>query len=296
MPRMLVFVLVIIASLPKVKAQEWSVSLGVYTGVAGSFTSDKGIENDPRYEARFETKLVPIGLNLGIDFEGFGLMVSPGIINVGQNFYVVNTQRGQEGLREIDLRYLSVPVSFKVNLVRFYAFKLSGVASIAPSFLMGGSEELSHRSSKLIFPEEVYPMLPSTYKIEYDGVLAPEVDHHVISQKKDFRPVQLFAGAGFRTEWDPSNHWRIAVDLRLNYGVFDPRSGTYKESLESTVGLYEVATDRRDIFAQFTVGISRYFEFDNSDKERSRKIRGSSKRFKPTQYPGQRVRVGKPKD
>ncbi len=117
-----------------------------------------------------------------------------------------------------------------------------------------------------------------------------------ISQKKDFRPVQLFAGAGFRTDWDPSNHWRISVDLKLNYGVFDPRSGTYKENLESTVGLYEVATDRRDIFAQFTVGISRYIEFDKSDKERSKKIRGSSKRFKPSQYPGQRVRVGKPKD
>ena len=235
-------------------------------------------------------------LNLGIDFEGFGLMVSPGIVNVGQNFYVVNTQRGQDGLREIDLRYFSVPVSFKVNLVRFYAFKLSAVASIAPSFLMDGREELSHRPTKLIFPAEVYPILPSTYTIEYDGVLAPEVDHYSISQKKDFRPVQLFAGAGFRTEWDPSNHWRIAVDLRLNYGVFDPRSGTYKENLESTVGLYEVATERRDIFAQFTVGISRYFEFDKSEKERSRKIRGSSKRFKPTQYPGQRVRVGKPKD
>ena len=177
MARMLVFALVIIASLP-LQAQQYSVSLGVYTGVGGSFTSDKGIENDPRYEGRFETKLVPIGLNLGIDYEGFGLMVSPGIVNVGQNFYVVNTQRGQDGLREIDLRYLSVPFSFKVNLVRFYAFKLSAVASIAPSFLMDGREELSHRPTKLIFPSEVYPMLPSTYQVEYDGVLAPEVDHY----------------------------------------------------------------------------------------------------------------------
>ena len=295
MARILVFALVLIANLP-LRAQQFSFSLGVYTGVAGSFTSDKGIEKDPRYEGRFETKLVPFGLNLGIDYEGFGIMVSPGIVNVGQNFYVVNTQRGQDGLREIDLRYLTIPVSFKVNLVRFHAFKLSAVASIAPSFLMDGREELSHRPTKLIFPEEVYPMLPSTYQIEYDGVLAPEVDHYVISQKKDFRPVQLFAGAGFRTDWDPSNYWRISVDVKLNYGVFDPRSGTYKENLESTVGLYEVATDRRDIFAQFTVGISRYIEFDKSDKERTKKIRGSSKRFKTSQYPGQRVRVGKPKD
>jgi hypothetical protein len=295
MAKILVFALVIVICLP-LQAQQYSVSFGVYTGVGGSFTSDEGIENDPRYEGRFETKLVPFGVNLGIDYEAFGLMVSPGIVNVGQNFYVVNTLRGQEGLREIDLRYLSVPLSFKVNLVRFNAFKLSAIASIAPSFLLKGNEELSHHAAKLTFPSEVYPILPPDYQVEYDGVLAPPVNGYVISQKKDFRPVQLFAGAGFRTDWDPSNHWRISVDLRVNYGVFDPRSGPYLKNLESTVGLYETSTERRDLFAQFTVGISRYIEFDKSEHERSKKIRGSSKRFKPSQYPGQRLRVGKPKE
>jgi hypothetical protein len=295
MAKMLVLALLIVICLP-LEAQQFSVSFGVYGGVAGSFTSDKGIDSDPRYEGRFETKLVPVGINLGIDYEGVGFMVSPGIINVGQNFYVINTQGGQDGLREIDLRYLTVPASFKVNLVRFYAFRLSAIASIAPSFLLDGNETLSHRATKLSFPQELYSALPSNYQIEYDGVLTPEVEGYVIAEKKDFRPVQLFAGAGFRTDWDPSNHWRISVDLRLNYSVFDPRTGTYMKNLESNVHLYEHATERRDIFAQFTVGISRYIEFDKSDHERSRKIRGSSKRFKPSQYPGQRLRVGKPKD
>lgn len=295
MTRILVCALMIVICLP-LRAQQFSVSLGVYTGVAGSFTSDKGIESDPRYEGQFKTKLVPIGVNLGIDYEGVGFMVSPGIINVGQNFYVVNTQGGQDGLREIDLRYLAVPVSFKVNLVRFYAFRLSAIASISPSFLLDGNETISHRATKLSFPRDVYPILPSNYQVEYDGVLAPEVDRYMIAEKKDFRPVQLFAGAGFRTDWDPSNHWRISVDLRLNYSVFDSRSGSYMTNLESNARLYEQAAERRDIFAQFTVGISRYIEFDKTERERSKRIRGSSKRFKPSQYPGQRLRVGKPKE
>ena len=143
MARMLVFALVIIVSLP-LQAQQFSVSLGVYSGVMGSFTSDKGIEKDPRYEGRFEAKLAPIGLNLGIDYEGLGFMISPGIINVGQNFYLVNTQRGQDGLREIDLRYLTVPFPSRFTYIVSHAFKLSAVASIAPSFLMDGKEELSH--------------------------------------------------------------------------------------------------------------------------------------------------------
>ena len=295
MSRIFAFVLLIFASVP-LFAQQYSLSFGLYTGVAGSFTSDKGIDADPRYQGGFEAKLAPIGLNMGVDYEGFGFMLSPGIINVGQNFYVVNTQGGHDGLREINLRYLSVPLSFKFNLVRFYAFKLSAVASVAPSFLLDGHDQLSHRSSKMHFPAEVYPMLPSDYVIEYDGVLAPEINHYVISEKKDFRDLQVFAGAGFRTDWDPSNHWRISVDLRVNYGIFDSRSEVYMKNLESTVGLYERATERRDMFAQFTIGISRYIEFDRSEHERSRRIRGSSKRFKPSQFPGQRIRLTNPKD
>ena len=131
--------------------------------------------------------------------------------------------------------------------------------------------------------------------MEYDGVLTPGVDDYSISQKEDFRSLQLFAGAGFRTDWDPSNHWRISFDLRVNYGIFDPRSESYKKNLMSDLSLYQIPGERRDMFAQFTVGISRYIEFDKDEQERQEKMRGSSKKFTPSQYPGQRRR-SKPKD
>ena len=95
---------VLMATGPRVMPR-YSISLGIYSGVTGSYTADKGIENDPRYDERFEAKLAPIGVNIGLDYEAFGLLLSPGIINLGQNFYVINTQGGQDGMRTIDLKY-----------------------------------------------------------------------------------------------------------------------------------------------------------------------------------------------
>ncbi|HMG91983.1 MAG TPA: hypothetical protein VK589_18130, partial [Chryseolinea sp.] len=82
-------------------AQQFSMSLGVFTGLTSTFTLDDGISNDPRYGAAYGVKFAPIGMNFGMDYEGFGFVLSPGIINVGQNFYVVNTNGGKDGKREI---------------------------------------------------------------------------------------------------------------------------------------------------------------------------------------------------
>jgi hypothetical protein len=53
---------------------------------------------------------------------------------------------------------------------------------------------------------------------------------------------------------------------------------------------------RRDMFAQFTIGISRYIEFDKDENLPERKVKGTTRRYKPMQYPGKKQRVSKPKD
>lgn len=277
------------------KAQQFSMSLGVYSGITASYTADQGLNKDPRYHGRYEAKFAPIGINFGLDYEGFGLIVSPGIINVGQNYYVINTSGGQEGLREIDLQYLNVPIAFKVHLINLSFFKVSGIAAVAPAFLLSGKEELRHNDTKLQFPTEVYPILPPDYTVEYDGVLVPAISGYSISEKKDFRSLQLFASAGFRSDWDVSNHWRVSIDFRVNYGIFDPRTDTYTNQLSSNLSLYELAGKRRDMFAQLSIGVARYFEFEKSDQERKKKLKGTSKQYKPAKYPWQKPRQSKPK-
>jgi hypothetical protein len=275
--------------------QQFSLSVGVYTGLTSTYTSDKGINKDPRYQGRYEAKFAPIGVNIGLDYEGFGLIFGPGIINVGQNFYVTNTLGGQEGLRKIDLQYLNVPIALKVHLINLSFFKVSAIASIAPAILLQGKEEISHNDTKLQFPLEVYPILPPDYIAEYDGVLVPEINKYSLAQKKDFKSLQLFAGAGFRADWDVSNHWRVAFDFRVNYGIFNPRTDEYSQKLKSNVLLYELPGERRDMFAQIAIGISRYIEIEKSEKERKKQLKGTTKKYKPAKYPWAKPRTSRPK-
>lgn len=289
------FTLLLILSSLLARTQQFSVSVGVYTGLTSAYTSDKGIDKDPRYQGRYEAKFAPIGVNIGVDYERFGLIFGPGIINVGQNFYITNTSGGQEGLRKIDLQYLNLPIALKVHLFDLSFFKVSAIAAIAPALLLKGKEEISHHDSKLPFPTEVYPILPPDYTIEYDGVLAPEISQYSLAQKRDFKSLQLFAAAGFRADWDVSNHWRVAFDCRVNYGIFNPRTDEYNQKLKSTLLLYESAGERRDMFAQVSIGISRYIEFEKSEQERKKQLKGSPKKYRPGKYPWANPRQSKPK-
>ncbi len=274
-------------------AQQLSMSLGVYTGLTSSYTIDDGISRDPRYKANYKVKFAPVGLNFGMDYEGFGFVFTPGLIDVGQNFYVVNSSGGQNGERTINLKYLNVPVAFKLHLIKLSFLKISGVVSLSAAYLMNGKELVDHTDTKLIFPETVYPILPPDYIVEYDGVAVPNVHNFSIGQKSDFQSIQFFAAAGFRSDWDISNHWRICFDFRVNYGLNEPRTETYLSALNANQTLYDIPGKRRDTFAQLSFGISRYIEFEKSEKERKKKLKGS-KGYTP-RYPYPKPRTSKPK-
>jgi hypothetical protein len=271
------------------------MSLGVYTGLTTTFTLDDGISKDPRYGRAYEVKFAPIGMNFGMDYEGFGFVISPGIINLGQNFYVVNTSGGHDGKRKIDLQYLNIPVGFKIHIIKLSFFKVSGVVSLSAAYLMDGQETVSHNATKLKFPTEVYPILPDDYIVQYDGVLVPEVNNYIISSKNDFKSMQLFAAAGFRSDWDINNHWRLTFDFRLNYGLYEPRTDEYVAKVNTYQTLYDIPGERRDMFAQLSLGISRYIDIEKSDQERKKKLKGSSKKYKSNRYPYPKPRNSKPK-
>ena len=248
-----------------------------------TYTQDGGIAIDRRYKERYELKFAPIGFNFGMDYQSFGIVATPGIINVGQNYYVISTYGGQEGIRKINLQYLNLPIAFKVHIINLSFFKLSALASLSVAYLLDGAETIRHNETKLYFPEEVYPILPDDYIIQYDGVAVPEVTDYVISESADFKPVQLFAAAGFRADWDVSNHWRVNFDLRVNYSIHDPRSDEYLAKLNAHQTLYDIPGKRRDMFVQFSVGVSRYIDFEKSDQERKKNLKGNSKKYKPAQ-------------
>lgn len=271
------------------------VTYGLFVGGAIPFTIDGGINKDPRYSPRYDAKFSPIGFHYGVDYEGYGFMISPSLLKTGQNFNVINTVGGEEGTRKIDMLYLNVPLSLKLHIIDLSFFRLSFVASGSFAYLIDGKETISHGYSKLRFPSEVLSNLPPDYVVQYDGVQAPSVYKYSMLSNSDFKPFQVNVAAGFRSDWELSEKFNLSLDLRANYGIFEPRANTYLAKLNSYSTLYDLPGSRRDIFVYLTVGVSRYIEVDKKVKERKRITKGSPRLYAPSHFQWARPRNSNPK-
>lgn len=275
--RRLVFLVFFFVAFTALYSQPNQISLGVFTGITSPYTFDSGINRDSRYEQRYQVKLAPIGISYGVDYQGYGFVVSPGLINIGQDMNMVNSVGGYEGTRRINMKYLEVPIGFKFHVIDLAFFKVSLLAGFGAGVLLKGTETITHNYAKFRFPSDVYPILPSDYIIEYDGVIAPEITKLEIVKNEDFNKIQLFGSVGFRSDWDFKESWRIAFDFRANYGINETRNTSYLARTRANETLYDLDGQRREMFASLTVGIARYIEVD---KEKSQKTKSFGK-FKP---------------
>lgn len=261
--------------------QTQRISLGVFTGFTSSVTWDRGINIDSRYQARYDLKWAPIGFNFGVDYQGFGIIATPSLINIGQNYYVINNVGGHEGIRKINMRYAMLPVAVKLHIIDLSFFQVSLIGGAGPGYLVDGRETITHHYGKYRFPQEVYPVLPPDYIVEYDGVLAPETDHLSIVKKADFNSLQIFVSGGFRSDWDVAENWRLSLDVQGYYGIRESRGKDFLNRAANHELMYTNAGSRRDMFAFINVGISRSVDIDVK-KENATK---SERRFTPKKNP-----------
>lgn len=263
--------------------KEVTYSLGLFGGITSTFTYDEGITVDPRYQAKYGINFIPMGLHAGVDLNGFGFMIDPQLSTIGQTFNILNTQGGQVGERSISLSYFQLPFSYKIHIIDLSFFKVSWVMGISYAHLLKASESITHNNAKLYFPAAVYPILPDTYQIEYDGVVSPATQALETLTKSDFKSSQLFGSFGFRSDWDITDHARISLDFRGNVGAFDPRTSDYLTRAENNQTLYEIAGVRRDFFASFTMGYARYLFIEQKPKAKKIKpfVSYGPKRNKP---------------
>lgn len=282
-------------------------SLGIFSGISVPYSFDQGINKDPRYQLKYNVKLMPFGVHYGIDYEGYGFMIDPSIIQIGQNFNIINTTGGQMGERKIDLTYFQFPVGFKLHIIDLSFFKVSFVASVGAGVLLKGKETITHRDGKLRFPLAVTGSYPSPqndefetenpgYTVEYDGVLVPTMKNRSLLKKDDFVSFQLFGGLGFRSDWEISESWRVSFDLRGNVGLFEPRKGSHLVKIKNNETIYEMDGARRDLFLSFNIGIARTVEIEPQEKERQVRKRKETKPYRPKKYPWPGPRNTKPKD
>lgn len=277
----LLFVSVIVLFSGYAYSQQHSVGFGVHSGFTIPVTLDQGKDRDPRYDPRYSLKAAPVGITIMKDYDGFGFLLSPGFVTIGQNYDVVNTEGGHFGRRNINMKYLTLPVAFKLHLIDLDFFRVSALASVSGAYLFDGDDRMSHEDTKLTFPEETYPLLPEGYVVQYDGVLVPVIENQINARKEDFNAFQVFAGVGLRSDWDVTNHWRVSFDVRVHYGLLDSRKDTYLQEIDRNEHIYDMSGDRNELFAHVNFGIARYIDFDKSDREREKKMKGSKKRYAP---------------
>jgi hypothetical protein len=275
---------VAIAVAPCYAQKEVTYSLGVFAGATSTFTFDEGINKDPRYQAKYGADFVPFGVHAGIDFDGFGFMIDPQVMQLGQSFNILNSAGGQVGDRKVSMTYLQLPFSLKKHIIDLSFFKVSWVMGASYGLLLNASERITHSNSKLTFPATVYNVLPTDYQVEYDGVVSPAVNNLKTLQKTDFKASQFFGSVGIRSDWDVTEHARLSFDFRGNIAAFDPRSSDYLQRSKDNLTIYEIFGRRVDAFASLTLGYSRYLFVEKKAKV---------KKVKPFQQYGPKRRVPK---
>ena len=246
-------------------------SLGIFTGFAVPFTVDQGLRQDPRFYPKVILRANPIGFFYGYDKTGYGFALTPSYTQIGQEYTIHNTSGGQVGIRDIHLNYITVPVALKIHINDLAFFRLSLVASIAPSFLVTGQETMTFSASKLDYPSGVSVPTTPGYTIAYDGVFVPQTNNEVYVSKNKFNVLQLFGAIGLRSDFDLNDNWSLNFDGRANFGIFDPRTSSYIRTLKNPSaatpdaygqpGSPDIYGARRDIYLSLQIGICRIFQY-----------------------------------
>jgi hypothetical protein len=255
-------------------------SFGVFGGFNIPITIDKGLEKDSRYQSVFLIRGTPVGFHYGYDRPGFGYVISPSYLSIGQKYTIKNSTGGDVGTRDISMNYLSVPIALKFHINDLSFFRFSMVAAVDFCFLLDGKETETNVAAKLRYPPGVSVPTDPGYTIAYDGVFVPALNNKVQVSKDKFNVFQIFGGIGVRADLDLNDKWSVMADGRANFGLFDSRSGAYVNQLKTPSGPNDIngnpgAPDlygqRRDVFLSATFGISRIITTKSKFKERHSK-------------------------
>lgn len=246
-----------------ISAAQHIESYGVFMGLNFPFTIDQGLQKDTRYFGRFTLRATPVGVSYGYDKVGHGFVVTPALVKIGQKYVIQNTQGGEVGERDIQMDYLTVPVALKLHLNDLSFFRLSVVASVNFDYLLSGKEVINHDAAKVRYPPGVIIPTDPGYTVVYDGVFVPEVKDQVYVSKDKFKPFQISAGVGFRSDFDFSEDWSMNFDGRAMFGLFDPRKPEYINDLKAGTTAKpgpDLYGQRRDVYLCLTIGVSRIIQ------------------------------------
>ncbi len=250
-------------------------AFGIYGGFNFPITLDEGLSKDLRYFGQLTFRATPIGFSYGYDKVGFGYVLTPCYLQVGQQFSIKNSIGGDIGTRDIQMDYISLPVALKLHVNDMAFFRMSAVLGLNINYLLNGRETITHAASKVIYPAGITIPTDPAYLPVYDGVFIPSVNNLEYVSNDKFNSIQLFAALGLRSDFDLNDDWSINFDGRANFGLFDSRQASYVNQLKNpsggadfngNPGAPDLPGQRREIYLAVSIGVSRIIQTKNKFK------------------------------
>ncbi|MDN5202358.1 outer membrane beta-barrel protein [Fulvivirgaceae bacterium BMA10] len=214
------------------------IHFGATTSVNSTFVLDKGLSQDPRYNAKATYQWAPVGFSFGIDIgKRFGFQLESILAKQGQIFDVIDAAKNAVGERKVDLSYLQMPLFFK-----FMSGKDSGARtnfSFGPqlSILREGVETLQYDASVQSIPEGAE--IPDGATLNPDGTYTvpalptTELLSSTAEEKiRQFKETELQIAAAFGLDIDLSKHLYLSTVIRANYSFTDMRNGDLVDLLK----------------------------------------------------------------
>lgn len=216
------------------------VHIGATTAFNSTFVLDKGLTEDPRYNAQLTYKWSPVGLAFGADFtRGFGLQLESILSRQGQIYQIVDVANQQIGERKIDLEYINLPLL--LNFMGNSSSRASFNFAFGPqlSILTKGQEVYQqYKQGTLQLPEGTQPPdNAQNYDPQKGTYTAPPsttiiASHDAASSIKQFKDKDLQLAAGFGVNVDIGNYLYLSTTVRGNYGFTDMRNEDLINSIQ----------------------------------------------------------------
>jgi hypothetical protein len=250
-------------------------AFGIYGGFNFPITLDEGLSKDLRYFGQLTFRATPIGFSYGYDKVGFGYVLTPCYLQVGQQFSIKNSIGVDIGTRDILMYYICTPVALKLHVNDMAFFRMSAVLGLNINYLLNGRETITHAASKVIYPAGITIPTDPAYLPVYDGVFIPSVNNLEYVSNDKFNSIQLFAALGLRSDFDLNDDWSINFDGRANFGLFDSRQASYVNQLKNpsggadfngNPGAPDLPGQRREIYLAVSIGVSRIIQTKNKFK------------------------------
>jgi hypothetical protein len=255
MKKGLFFLMVILFSI-EVNAQKFHA--GVTTGINTTFLLDKGLADDPRYNATYTYSFSPIGLAAGVDFSPrFGLQLETILTNQEQVYEVIDIARTVVGERHIDMQSVNIPLLFKF---------MSGASSRARmNFSLGpqlavmtrGTETLEYTASTQEIPHGV--AIPEGAVENGDGTYdVPALNKTELLSTAaqdplaEFKKTQVQFAGNLGVDIDLSENIYFSTLLRANYSLTDMRNDELIALMKQNTNIAEDLFGRR---ANLLVGL-----------------------------------------